>query len=104
MPTIDQQLPDAVQAAPHVYSVVLENDRVRVLEVRGVPGDRTDLHRHPAQVAVAITAAEYRFTSPDGTVTEAALEPGMAVYLDAVEHTTEVKGDTSSRVLLIELK
>jgi quercetin dioxygenase-like cupin family protein len=100
----DTQLPDAVEAAPHVYSVVLENDRVRVLEVHGVPGDRTDMHRHPAQVAVAITAGLYRFTAPDGTVTEAKLEPGMAMYLDAVEHATEIAGDPGSRALLVELK
>lgn len=97
-------LPDAVEAAPHVYSVVLENDRVRVLEVRGVPGDRTELHRHPAQVAVAITAGRYRFTGADGTVAEASLEPGMAMYLDPVEHSTEIVGDAGSRILLIELK
>jgi quercetin dioxygenase-like cupin family protein len=101
---VDTQLPDAVQATPHVYSVLLENERVRVLEVHGVPGDRTELHHHPAQVAVAVTAALYRFTAPDGTVTEAKLEPGMAMYVDAVDHSTEIGGDPGSRVLLIELK
>jgi hypothetical protein len=29
---------DPVQVAPHVYSVLFENDRVRVLDVRMAPG------------------------------------------------------------------
>jgi hypothetical protein len=46
----------------------------------------------------------YRFTAPDGTVTEAKLKLGMAMYVDAVDHSTEIGGDAGSRVLLIELK
>lgn len=91
-------------AAPHVYGVLVENERVRVLEVHGAPGDRTELHHHPAQVAVAITPARYRFTSADGTAIDASLEPGMAMYLEATEHTTEILGGPGSRVILIELK
>ena len=42
---------DAVKVAPHVYKVALENDRVRVLETRMKPGDKTSMHSHPAVVA-----------------------------------------------------
>ena len=32
---------------PDEYKVVFENDRVRVLEYRDKPGDRTSPHHHP---------------------------------------------------------
>ena len=95
---------DAVTVAPHLYKVVLENDRVRVLEVRDMPGVKTEMHTHPSQVAVAISDGKYRFTSPDGQSMEVELKAGQAVYLDPVEHTTEIIGTSEAHVLLIELK
>jgi quercetin dioxygenase-like cupin family protein len=95
---------DAVTVAPHLYNVVLENDRVRVLEVRGRPGDKTELHSHPAMVAIAITDGTFRFTSPDGQTMEAELKAGQAMYQPPVEHMTEITGTTEAQVLLVELK
>lgn len=95
---------DAVTVAPHAYRVVMENDRVRVLEFRGNPGDTTEMHSHPAQVAVALSDGNYRFTSPDGQTIEAELKVGEAMYLDPVEHATEVLGTSAAHVVLVELK
>ena len=38
---------DAVKVAPNSYKSILENERVRVLEYRGKPGDKTAMHSHP---------------------------------------------------------
>ena len=38
---------DAVQIAPPVYKVVLENEHVRVLDTRTGPGDSSEMHIHP---------------------------------------------------------
>jgi hypothetical protein len=67
---------DAVVVAPHIYKVVLENDRVRILEARAKPGDQAEMHSHPASVAVFITGAQIRFRVPDGQTTEGELKPG----------------------------
>jgi len=37
---------DAVAVAPDHYRVLLENERVRVLEFRVEPGAKTQMHRH----------------------------------------------------------
>jgi len=37
---------DALQAAPAQHRLVLENDRVRVLDTRIAPGERTPVHTH----------------------------------------------------------
>ena len=38
---------DAVKTDPDKYKVVLENERVRVLEYRDKPGEKTKMHTHP---------------------------------------------------------
>ncbi len=38
---------DAVKTDPDKYKVVLENERVRVLEYRDKPGQKTKMHTHP---------------------------------------------------------
>jgi quercetin dioxygenase-like cupin family protein len=57
---------DAIAVAPHAYKVLQENDRVRVLEFRGGPGVKTEMHSHPSVVAIAISDGKFRFTFPDG--------------------------------------
>ena len=48
---------DPVETNPELYHVVFENDRVRVLEYRDVPGDSTTPHRKsvfpPADVQIS---------------------------------------------------
>lgn len=95
---------DAVTIAPHAYKVVLENDRVRVLEFRAKPGDKTAMHTHPNAVAVSLTDASYRFIAPDGQSSDAKLTAGQVLFQEAIEHATEIIGTTEARALIIELK
>ena len=95
---------DAVKVAPDIYKVILENDRVRVLESRMRPGDKTAMHGHPPAVGCAITGGKFKFTGPDGQTMEIGLNSGDAVYMDAVEHTTENVGTTEGVILIVELK
>ena len=95
---------DAVEVASHAYKVVEENERVRVLEVRMQPGDKTEMHSHPALVAIAISDGQFKFTLSDGQTIEAGLKAGQTLYQDAVEHTTENIGSNEVRAILVELK
>ena len=95
---------DAVTVAPHLYKVLLENDRVRALEVRSRPGAKSAMHTHPSYVAVAISDGKYRFSSPDGKSIEVEAKPGQTLFLDPVEHATEIIGTSEAHMILIELK
>ena len=97
-------MPDAVQAASHAYSVVLENDRVRVLEYRGAPGTKADMHSHPDLVAVALRGGKVRFALANGQTQDADLADGEAGFFEATEHMTENAGSSDIHMLLIELK
>jgi hypothetical protein len=95
---------DAAAVAPHLYKVVLENDRVRILEARGKPGDKADMHSHPAAVAVFIAGAQLRFRLPDGQTREGEVKANDVRYMEPIEHATEVVGPGEFHKLLIELK
>ena len=95
---------DAVTTAPHAYKVLLENDRVRVLEYRGGPGVKAEMHSHPDLVAVAIGGGRVRFTLANGQTDDAELADGEAGFFAATEHMTENAGSSDIHIVLIELK
>ena len=45
---------DPVEVAPNVYSVLFENERVRLLEVREAPGESSAMHSHPDYVIYSL--------------------------------------------------
>lgn len=94
---------DPVVSNPQHYSVVFENDRVRVLEYHDVPGDRTIPHRHPDSVMYTLSSFRRRLVSGDAS-REVALEAGTVGWLPAQEHHGENVGDTPTHVMFVELK
>ena len=86
-----------------LYRVVFENDRVRVLEYRDVPGDQTSLHGHPDSVMVTLSSFQRRLSSGGRTV-EVELSAGQVRWLDAQEHSGENIGETSTHTVFVELK
>ena len=60
---------DAMQAAPEHHDILLENDKVRVLDTRLGPGERTPVHAHqwPATLYVLSWSDFVRY-DPDGNV------------------------------------
>ena len=95
---------DAVKVAPKTYSVVFENDQVRVLRVVVAPGDKTPMHEHPANVVIPLTTAVVRFTLPDGTTLEPKMTPGTPVWSPAGQHAGENLGNTQIEAIIVELK
>lgn len=86
-----------------LYTVVFENDRVRVLEYRDEPGAKTTPHRHPDSVMVTLSSFRRRLSSGD-QVAEVEMPTGAARWLGAQEHSGENIGDTETHVIFVELK
>ena len=95
---------DAVKIAPHVYKSVLENSRVRVLEIRTQPGETSELHSHPDMVLYAVTDCDWKLTGPDGEVVEARIPQGQTIFLDATTHRAEDIGTAGSFAIAVELQ
>ena len=95
---------DAVEVAPDVYRIVLENDRVRVLEVTGVPGTTSSMHGHPDSVMHAVNAADILVTEPGGEGQRFEVPAGATFWTPATEHSVENVGTETVRFIRVELK
>lgn len=98
---------DAPTVAPRSYRVVLENDRVRVLEYKSRPGMGVcgqGMHSHPDHVTVSLTGAKLRVTTPNGKPTFEDIPPGAVFFAPAEVHSAEIIGGSGTRSYIIELK
>lgn len=57
---------DPVKVDPKHYSVVSENDRVRILKVHYGPHEKSVMHSHPDSVTVFLSDGKGQFTYPGG--------------------------------------
>ena len=94
---------DPTVTDPDKYKVVFENERVRVLEYKDKPGDRTSPHAHPDSVMYTLSPFERRLIHADRQ-RDVQLEAGRVGWLSAQEHHGENIGTTDSHALFIELK
>src|SRR5688572_25737254 len=85
------------------YKVIFENDRVRVLEYRDQPGDKTHEHRHPDSVMVTLSAFKRRISS-GGKQADVDVAAHQVRWVAAQEHTGENTGDTPTHSMFVELK
>jgi quercetin dioxygenase-like cupin family protein len=94
----------AASVAPHVYTVLFENEQIRLLEVKMQPGDHTEMHSHPANLIYTVSGGKVAFTGPSGEVAELEVPTGSSIWMDATEHETDNVGGTSIHALMIEPK
>jgi len=95
---------DPVKVDPKHYSVVSENDQVRILKVHYGPHEKSVMHSHPNSVAVFLTDGTSHFTFPDGKTSDMKVKAGDAAYTPAVTHLPEDQGDKPFELILVELK
>ncbi len=101
-------IPASAQDPTHTdgdkYKAKIENEKVRVLEYRDQPGEKTHLHRHPTFVLVALGPFKRRVTLPDGKIMIREFKAGDVMWSDAQTHIGENIGDTPTHVMMIEVK
>lgn len=95
---------DPAKVAPDNYKVLLENDRVRVVEVTLRPGDKVAMHDHPDMVAYPLTDIKNTWTYPDGSQEEVMLKKGVALWHDAFAHAAWNTEDEDQKIVVFELK
>jgi quercetin dioxygenase-like cupin family protein len=78
------QVPDAVEAGPRVYKVVVDNENVRVLLADYAPGSKVPMHRHPDHVVFAV-------------------EGDAAVFQKGGPHEVDGARLTATRAIIVEL-
>jgi len=84
--------------------IKLENAKVRVLEATLKPGEKEQMHSHPAYVIYVIEGGKVRNHSADGKTNESELKTGDVIYRDPLTHWAENIGTTTMHMILVELK
>jgi quercetin dioxygenase-like cupin family protein len=84
--------------------VILENDKVRVIELTVAPGASTGMHAHGDHIIYFLAPGEALQKNPDGTEEKRSLPAGHIEWGNPVSHDTVNRGSVASRTLIIELK
>jgi hypothetical protein len=103
---------DALMAAPEHHSLLLENERVRVLETLIPPGETTSVHTHRwPNVQHVLSSTDFIRRDGEGAVlldTRAAsghTETHPTHWSDPLPpHSIENVGERELRVIMVELK
>jgi beta-alanine degradation protein BauB len=98
---------DVAKIEPRSYRVLLENDKVRVIEYLARPGlgvCGAGRHSHPDHVTVVLTPAKVKLRQPDGKLMVASIDAGTVLWEPAATHSAENIGGSGTRMVLVELK
>lgn len=96
---------DPVKLSPHMYRVLLDNDKVRAIDYQLKPGEQEPLHSHPSGVFVYyFTDSNMAVTLPGGKTGESHNRAGDVVWRDPVTHLTKNIGNAEVHALLVEPK
>jgi beta-alanine degradation protein BauB len=84
--------------------VVLDNDKVHVVDFVSKPGDKNAMHSHPDYLIYVIEGGTTKATTKDGKSENLVFKKGQTLYRKATTHETENVGKTKIHLLLVELK
>src|SRR5437899_11355645 len=77
---------DPVKVDPKHYTLVSENDQVRILRIHYGPHEKSVMHSHPVTVAVFLSDYKGKFNYPDGKSEDFTTKSGEAMSGPAVTH------------------
>ena len=95
---------DPVNLSPQYYTVLFENDEVRVIEYRLPPGEKEPMHSHPEGVVRDLSDAAFKAIAPDGTESEGSVNEGDVQWREFTRHAVENVGTTEAVAFAVELK
>ncbi len=95
---------DPVEASPANYKLLVENDRVRLLEMIVKAGEKDEVHSHPSEMVYFISGGKARVHLADGDSMEAEFPDGGVMEHEAWTHQVENVGDTDIHAIIFELK
>ena len=96
---------DALTASPANFTLLLENEHVRVLEYVLLPGEQDQWHTHPPKVSYVLSGGKLEIHLDDGTSFLADEKTGATDWAGVRgKHYVKNVGATPVRILLVEDK
>ena len=83
---------------------LLENDQIKVRELRLAPGARQPAEARPNTFLYALTDGSLVFTPPGRTAYELTFKAGEALWIPSQETATANEGDKEVRALVVEIR
>lgn len=93
---------DMAKVDPEHVKVILDNDKVRMLDVQFKAGEKIPMHSHPGYILYSFAGGKTKTTLADGKMVDTEFKAGEARWNDAVTHANEAVTDI--HVLVIEMK
>jgi quercetin dioxygenase-like cupin family protein len=94
-----------MKTTPNMYKkILLENDKVRVMEVEFKPGTSSSWHSHPNHVIYVVSGGKMEITEKGKTATTKTMTAGTAMYMPAVTHMAKNVGTTTVKLIVTEIK
>lgn len=96
---------DAVKASPDKFKVLLENDKVRVVEYTLKPGEKDNWHTHPPKSSYVVSGGKLKIVRDGGETLEVEEKTGSAGWAGYLgKHYAENIGTTPVTIVLTEIK
>jgi hypothetical protein len=92
------------QEAAELTKTLLQNERVRVIEVSFKPGAKTSTVSQPNRFLYALTDGALVFVPPGRTPYELSFKKGEALWLPSQQMATENDSGKEVRALVVEFK
>lgn len=103
--TSDTSAQDMKNTNSKMYSVVVDTTLLRAVVVTLEPGEKTEVHTHPANFFYAITDGKLVVHYTDGKDETYDIKPGDGGFGDPERaHVTENAGKKTLKFLIVELK
>ena len=98
-------IPDVLEEKAKRYNLLMENESVRVMEMRLKPGQKSLMHNHPNDhVVYVFEDAKFNLSNPEGNSDEFELKAGDVLWIESGQHEAENTGTTEGHNLVVEIK
>lgn len=94
---------DITEITPQLANVLIENARVRVVDLRGEAGQQYPFHFHPPRIGIRLEPARMKIRAQNGVTSLADFHVGDATWGNFVEHSDAVVLG-SFHMVMIEMK
>lgn len=95
---------DPMSVGKTYKKVLLENDKVRVMQVEFAPGDVMPWHSHPGHTVYAVTGGKIEITDKDKPAVVQDIKAGDVMYMEPVTHMAKNVGKTTLKLIVTEIK
>lgn len=100
-----KDIPDVLEVAKSGYELLLENKKVRVMEIKLKPREKSPMHNHPNDhVIYVVKDAQFKLSFPNDKSDVFDLKTGKVLWIEAGSHQTENIGFTDGYCIVIEIK